>query len=151
MGRSSDAQPVVLLWGLTLGATVIASVVWGHKTPLRLAAGVPVLAAGVLLAVVAWGFLGSGGGGLVTRGPYACSRHPFYIGLLLMLTGTVLSLGSVIGAAMLVLSAGASALRAAIEEKDLAQRFGEEYREYRARTPFLVGLPQHGGKGRTRR
>jgi len=69
MGRSTDTQPVVLLWGLTLGATV---------------------------------------------------KH-------------------------------ASALRAAIEEKDLAQRFGEEYREYRARTPFLVGLPPHGGKGRTRR
>ncbi|MCL6451226.1 MAG: isoprenylcysteine carboxylmethyltransferase family protein [Acetobacteraceae bacterium] len=145
--RSSERHPVVWLWGLVLGATVIGSVIGGEKTVCSLAIGVPILLGGLGLASVAWAHLQSRGGRLATGGPYAFSRHPFYAGLLAMLTGTVIALRSVVGLAMLVASVGVTVVRAVIEERELLDRFGAEYRAYRDRTPFLVGIPRHETKG----
>lgn len=148
MNRSSEVNAIVSLWSLAESATVFASIIWGHKTPRGLAMGVPFLGVGLLLAFVSWEFLGNAKGRLVTSGPYAYSRHPFYMGLLLMLTGVVISLSSMVGLVMLILSLGASVLRAMIEERELAEQFLDEYRTYIERTPFIIGFPRCSAKGR---
>lgn len=80
---------------------------------------------------------------LVTEGPYRWVRHPFYVVAgLLMAAVTVLSANALIGAASLVVL-GLLALRTPKEEQFLIERFGDEYREYMARTgryfPRLFG------------
>jgi protein-S-isoprenylcysteine O-methyltransferase Ste14 len=71
---------------------------------------------------------------LVTNGPYRYVRHPFYVAML----GLALSL-SLLSANWLLAAAGLSTfifllIRAPIEERSLVEKFGESYREYRART-----------------
>lgn len=80
---------------------------------------------------------------LVTHGPYRWVRHPFYVVAgLLMAAVTVLSANALIGAASLVVL-GLLALRTPKEEQFLIERFGNEYRQYMARTgryfPRLFG------------
>jgi protein-S-isoprenylcysteine O-methyltransferase Ste14 len=71
---------------------------------------------------------------LVTTGPYASVRHPFYLAV-----GSLM-LGNAVGAAngFLLVSAvvflGLIALRTGKEEANLEARFGDAYREYKART-----------------
>jgi protein-S-isoprenylcysteine O-methyltransferase Ste14 len=78
---------------------------------------------------------------LVTTGPYRLCRNPIMLGASLFYLG----LGTLIGDG---LSTGVFLFLAAlafgafyhrfIEEKELLARFGDEYAEYRAKTPFLV-------------
>jgi protein-S-isoprenylcysteine O-methyltransferase Ste14 len=71
---------------------------------------------------------------LETGGLYSRIRHPGYLGTLLANLGGALTFGSAVGLAMV----GALALvlrhRTIREEAMLAERFGEAYRRYRART-----------------
>ena len=127
---------------------------WLHWSPLRYE---PVnLVLGLLLIVVGWLFgiwsvyaqftLGRGTPvplmatqKLVVQPPYTWCRNPMALGAILMYTGVAVLLGS-IGALILVLL-GAAALLAYIkllEEKEMEVRFGQEYLEYKRRTPFLV-------------
>jgi protein-S-isoprenylcysteine O-methyltransferase Ste14 len=71
---------------------------------------------------------------LITRGPYRWVRHPFYVtAALLMLAAALLS------ANLLVAGAGATVialliLRTPKEEQRLIDKFGDDYRQYMART-----------------
>jgi protein-S-isoprenylcysteine O-methyltransferase Ste14 len=71
---------------------------------------------------------------LVTRGPYRWIRHPFYVtAALLMLAAALLSANLLIalaGATVIVLLV----LRTPKEEQRLVEKFGEDYRQYMART-----------------
>jgi protein-S-isoprenylcysteine O-methyltransferase Ste14 len=75
---------------------------------------------------------------LVTRGPYRWVRHPFYVSVTLFVAGMALAAANwfflVFGAAVLTLIA----VRTRTEEAKLEERFGEAYREYRARTGRFV-------------
>ncbi len=79
------------------------------------------------------------GGGLVTTGPYALVRHPFYSALGLLGVGGGLAFGSLAGAAVfLALYAPAVRWRAALEEDLLAGAWPEAWPAYAARTPRFV-------------
>ena len=75
---------------------------------------------------------------LVRSGPYAVVRHPIYAGMLLALIGTALMIGNwraLIGLALIV----AAVLRKlTIEERFMAEQFGEAYSRYRAEVPALI-------------
>jgi len=75
---------------------------------------------------------------LVRSGPYAVVRHPIYAGMLLALIGTALMIGNwraLIGLALIV----AAVLRKlTIEERFMAEQFGEAYSRYRADVPALI-------------
>jgi len=80
---------------------------------------------------------------LVTHGPYRWVRHPFYVtAALLMASVTLLTANWLIGVSS-VLVLALLALRTPKEEQMLIERFGQEYRDYMARTgrfvPRIVG------------
>ena len=101
------------------------------------------------LPLLAWGYLqyrlagnfrtreGGGGPGIskpperiVATGPYRWTRNPMYLGHLVFLLGLALTLGSWIGAAVLLLHGVWFDRRVREDEGRLAGMFGGPYREY---------------------
>ena len=81
---------------------------------------------------------------LVTDGPYRWVRHPFYVtAALLMASVTVLTANWLIGLSnLLVLSL--LAVRTPKEEQMLIERFGQQYRDYMARTGRFIPRMSRG-------
>jgi protein-S-isoprenylcysteine O-methyltransferase Ste14 len=105
------------------------------------ACGLGMLGAGVLLFVVClWHFITEGRGTLapwdpprqlVVRGPYRYVRNPMISGVVLMLFGEALVLLSRPHFEWALIFLGVNAVYIPlVEEPLLAQRFGDEYREY---------------------
>lgn len=71
---------------------------------------------------------------LVTHGPYRWVRHPFYVtAALIMGSVTLITANWLIGASSLLVL-GLLAIRTPKEEQMLVDRFGQQYRDYMART-----------------
>jgi protein-S-isoprenylcysteine O-methyltransferase Ste14 len=71
---------------------------------------------------------------LITHGPYRWVRHPFYVTTaLLMASVTVLAANWLIGAGS-VLVLGLLTIRTPKEEQMLIEKFGQQYRDYMAKT-----------------
>lgn len=113
-------------------------------------AGLAATLAGVAFAIWARVTLGANWSGMITvkeghtlvrRGPYRFVRHPIYTGLLAAFLGTALTLGSVRSLLALPLLAFGFWLKSLMEERFMAEQFGEEYLRYRhevrALVPFL--------------
>lgn len=79
-----------------------------------------------------------GPGSLLHEGIYARVRHPRYLGV--MLGGTAVALITNYLAAYVLMLALIPAVYAltAIEEKELIQRFGDDYARYRERVPRII-------------
>lgn len=76
---------------------------------------------------------------LISDGPFRWVRHPSYSGLLLYYLGLGLVMGNPLSILILIaLPAWAVLNRVMLEEKLLAEHFGEEYRTYQARTWRLL-------------
>jgi protein-S-isoprenylcysteine O-methyltransferase Ste14 len=75
---------------------------------------------------------------LIRSGPYALVRHPIYTGLLLALAGSALMLGNWRALVGFALIAGALVRKLRIEERFMAQQFGEDYARYREQVAMLV-------------
>ena len=71
--------------------------------------------------------------------PYTYCRNPMALGAVGMYVGVALLVGS-LGALVLVLLAACALLLSVrrIEEDEMVLRFGDDYRDYRERTPFLL-------------
>jgi protein-S-isoprenylcysteine O-methyltransferase Ste14 len=79
---------------------------------------------------------------LLTRGMYAWSRNPMYVAELILLAGWVIFYSS---AALMVFFAAWFAFFHYLvrsEERILEARFGESYRQYKARVPRWFGKPR---------
>lgn len=78
------------------------------------------------------------GATLVTHGPYRWVRHPFYVtAALLMASVTMLTANWLIGLTSLIVLT-LLAVRTPKEEKMLIERFGQQYRDYMARTGRFI-------------
>lgn len=78
-------------------------------------------------------------GDLHTSGPYARSRHPQYVGMILALGGVVVLANSLPATVLCLANATWLVLRALVEERWLAEEFGEAYERYREEVPRFVG------------
>ena len=83
---------------------------------------------------------------LVKEGPYKYSRNPMHLGNALYTIGIGFIIGStpyliisIIGYSIVLL------YNKFIEEKELEKKFGDEFREYKEKTPFLIPI-KIGGK-----
>jgi protein-S-isoprenylcysteine O-methyltransferase Ste14 len=78
---------------------------------------------------------------LVTTGLHARMRHPIYVAHLLNLAGWSLGSGLLVSFVLLAISALLTfPLMIWIEEHEMEKRFGQSFREYKARVP-LIPLP----------
>jgi len=108
----------------------------------------------IWLLLMAWGFAqhylvgryrsSRGGGGpglrtppdrLVVTGPFAVTRNPMFLGHLVYLVGLAKFTSSPFAAAAVVLNFPWYERRTQLDEANLEQMFGEDYREYMARVP----------------
>ncbi|MGB0065657.1 MAG: isoprenylcysteine carboxylmethyltransferase family protein [Terracidiphilus sp.] len=71
---------------------------------------------------------------LFTSGPYRFSRNPLYLGgNVFIFLGAVLFLGSPSGVALTAIAIAATDVMIRREEKQLAQKFGQEWTSYKSR------------------
>ena len=117
------------------------------RTPAWLALAIAMVGLGLGFSAAARVWLGRNWSSMVTvkqghelirSGPYALVRHPIYTGMLLALIGTVLMVGqwrALIGLAIMLFS---FLRKLGIEERFMAQEFGDDYARYRAQVAMLV-------------
>jgi len=76
---------------------------------------------------------------LVISGPYAWSRNPMTLGATLFYLGIATWLGSLAGMLLTLLVSTLLLIYISVHETaELTRRFGEDYLEYKRRTPFLI-------------
>ncbi|RLI83705.1 hypothetical protein DRP07_03015 [Archaeoglobales archaeon] len=84
---------------------------------------------------------------LVVEGPYAYCRNPMIFGIMLFYLGIGVWMGSFSFIGLVILFVVSLLVYVKlVEEKELEERFGQEYVEYKKRTPFLLPVPskKHG-------
>ena len=83
---------------------------------------------------------------LLTDGPYAVVRHPRYLSVMTGITGWALAANHAGGYGVAVVSALALLAISTLEERELVDRFGARYEDYRSRVPrFVPRFPGRGG------
>lgn len=75
------------------------------------------------------------------QGIRARVRHPYYLGHLCELVGWTIGTGLVVLWLLLVFAVITGAFMIRSEERELASRFGDEYREYQRRVPAIFPRP----------
>ena len=139
------ATGVALCWGFVWALTVSASA--STMTDLFVIVGVTVAAMGIALRH--WSIRTLSGlffltpsierdHVVVASGPYSLVRHPGYLALLMLIGGTLLTLGSIVGLAGLAVLVPSIWLRSEIEEAQLIDALGWQYELYRASTPYRL-------------
>jgi protein-S-isoprenylcysteine O-methyltransferase Ste14 len=83
---------------------------------------------------------------LLTDGPYALSRNPMVFGTLSAYLGASLLSGSWSSLILyLVFSSLLLVYLKLVEERELAERFGQAYLDYKRRTSFIIPWPRKRG------
>jgi protein-S-isoprenylcysteine O-methyltransferase Ste14 len=76
---------------------------------------------------------------LIIKAPYTYSRNPMTLGTAIFYLGIAIWLGSFSAIGLsLVYPIGILIYIKLVEEKELEERFGSEYLDYKRRTPFLM-------------
>ncbi|NOX97158.1 MAG: isoprenylcysteine carboxylmethyltransferase family protein [Nitrospirae bacterium] len=97
---------------------------------------------GLVILGMGWRRIYRGKEGLVTEGVYSYIRHPQYLGLMLILIGMLIQWPTILTAAMFPFLFIAYRRLAGREERELAEKFGETYREYERLVPSRF-IPMH--------
>jgi protein-S-isoprenylcysteine O-methyltransferase Ste14 len=79
-------------------------------------------------------------GDLHTDGPYAYTRNPQYLGMIVGVPGFALAVDSALVAALAAVHVGWVVLLPRAEEPHLRAAFGDDYDRYAARVPRFVGV-----------
>lgn len=151
--RDRGSYPVIvgsLLMGFAGGAllaSALPSAAFGHGQPALVVAVLVVLTLGVALRFYAVLVLGrfftvmvmvGSDQRVVDTGPYRFIRHPSYTGMLLAITGILLSWGNWAALLGLLPILAGLAFRIRVEERALTEQLGDAYRAYAQRTRRLV-------------
>jgi len=81
---------------------------------------------------------------VITEGLYRFSRNPMYVGMLLMQIGLGIACSSWLYLLLTVVLAIMLNAVSPSEERYCFFRFGDDYREYRDKTPRWIGIPGSG-------
>ena len=82
---------------------------------------------------------------LLTTGPFRYCRNPMTLGTVLAYTGMSIAAATVIGVTLVLILAGLLVLYPKrVEEKELAERFGDDYLAYMREVPFIIPKPPRG-------
>jgi protein-S-isoprenylcysteine O-methyltransferase Ste14 len=135
MGWGKKAQKIRVPASMLLGVVFLVLM---HPSIHSLLIGGVVALAGAGVRLWAAGHIEKGKS-LAQAGPYAFTRNPLYLGSLLMATGVLVAgqgywllLPFAVFYAMLYYPV----MKA--EEKEMEERYGEKYREYRRRVPIFI-------------
>jgi len=116
------------------GEELFASIFLGFILP----ASNIIILTGLLLIVFGWRKIFRAEGKLVTTGIYGHVRHPQYLGFLLLTLGMNILWVTVSTLLLWPILAFMYYRLAKQEEKELEEKFGEEYLKYKRRVPMLI-------------
>lgn len=140
-----------LHWTFVTAYTIAMAVVavadwngWMLARPISLAVGAPIALAGGAVFhrganAMRTAEVAGVTGDLYTDGPYAYSRNPQYVGIVLGMLGATLAVNSAVFALLAALHVGWVLLLPIAEEPHLRSAYGEEYDRYAERVPRFVG------------
>jgi protein-S-isoprenylcysteine O-methyltransferase Ste14 len=80
---------------------------------------------------------------LITTDIYQCVRHPHHLGVGIFMTSLGLLMGHLYSFLIISISqwVWVIAFLVLVEEKELVEKFGQEYQAYRQKVPMLVPKP----------
>lgn len=141
--RSLDYPPIWLIAFMVLAFALMFAAPWPGSLPWLRMVGIVLMALGLTLTVMAALEMRRARttviphrqpSALVTAGVFSMSRNPIYLSDLLILTGWVLALGSVVGLLLVPLLAWVLTARfIRPEEARLAAAFGPDFADWKAR------------------
>ena len=145
---SGSWQALVWRQRVRIGLPLAAGYAWLAQPTLRaFAGGVGLSLLGVLVRGWTAGYLRKNAA-LTTSGPYAFTRHPLYLGSLLIVAGFLVAgrseLADAVGTAYFVLFYGAAISR---EEERMRARHGAAYEAYAGRVPRFLPRPARAAGG----
>jgi len=126
-------------WSLAAAGTALGAYFTRDSTPLSLAIGAVMQVVGGLIIIDAVRVFRRGEH-LATHGPYRWVRHPYYLGVLLLLLGAIVALRAWPALILFLVAVRLTVKRARNEEHNLRLEFGTAYDAYAARVPFLLPL-----------
>lgn len=119
------------VWATLLGYGTFAMV-------LEMMLGSVLVMAGLFLIVKGWAEVYFYGDGLITEGVYGVVRHPQYAGIFLVIFGQLVHWPTIPTLLLALLIAWFYVRLAKREERDLIERFGIQYEQYREVVPRFV-------------
>ncbi|HEY9204506.1 MAG TPA: methyltransferase [Candidatus Methanoperedens sp.] len=100
--------------------------------------------AGLALIILGWRKIHKAEG-LVTDGIYRYSRHPQYLGILLITSAFIIQWPTILTLIMFPVLVTMYIRLAKKEEKEMEEKFGEEFRKYKNETAMLLMISQFLG------
>ncbi len=97
---------------------------------------------GALLVIFGWRKIHDAKGELVIDGVYGHVRHPQYLGILVLTSGMLVQWVTLPALLMWPILVVLYYRLAREEEKEVEEKFGEKYREYKRKVPMLLPLPK---------
>ncbi len=95
--------------------------------------------AGLALIILGWRKIHKAEG-LVTEGIYRYSRHPQYLGILLITSGFIIQWPTILTVIMWPVLVIMYIRLAKKEEKEMEEKFGEEFRKYKNETAMILTI-----------
>ncbi len=124
------------LWAYFLSEAGILSLKAGVNLVMTLSTGLILL--GFILLAAGWKRIYRGKGEPVTDGLYARLRHPQYLGLILIVIAFLIQWPTLLTVLLAPFLIGRYILLAREEDKELEERFGDDFKRYRENVPTFI-------------
>ncbi len=124
------------LWAYLLSRAGVMKVETGVYL-VMIASGL-LLVLGFTLLALGWKDVYHGKGELVTSGLYAAMRHPQYLGLIMIVVAFLVQWPTLLTVLLAPFLIGRYIILAREEDRELEERFGEDYRHYRKNVPGFI-------------